>query len=1265
MPGAFQTALRRGYAIEGSSIVVAEWNYNYLFDTTVTNPPDDIGWILNKEYFTTKSIVSSLRPKSGIFYGMTDDARTNGSNLGLDANRYYSMDEVNHYKYWMCPTPSAGDPPDAGAGDIANWVFAVDRGTLIVDYGQFLNMNKVSVTFNLGPMPIDWSIFVFEETANAWMEIVNPAINDITGVAEIWWDGTNWVEQQKLNELVFRRISKIKIEVRTIDKAKTRFQVVEIAGKREIDITNRVESYNINSSMDNQDFIFPVGKMSANDGAITLNNNDLKMNPEDPTSDFYGLLIGWCQYRTYVKYDLTPWDGASDYTVRTATMWSNDTQQINEYQYSVELFDIFKILQMIDCPAFLVEDQSLARVIATILDMVGCDTYSFEFADWDITHTVKYFWTDGKEKVFDVLAKLVESHQAALFVDEDGLIRLLTRNDITPVAGEEPVWTFRGDNDGLDIPDISKLSKKYSLQINKLNIKYTKRQAKVDDLDITQQPLTSTVWESSDPIVVRAAPLMRNLGPVMTPGAPDPADVWIPSNQAETWPYKGKVNINGELIEYNGKGYAYYNHSTGTPVYAEVPVFTDEDRKAFDQATYNSYTQSGVIGGVSTNPTKQNGYTGRLIISKRDADGTGEAQSHFITQSGGWQTNDFWLQKAGMPWTYPNHWVTPGGNVNIPEHQRDWVNKLDWTETQARTTIANSIATINNTGPSGVADRDSHATIMIKDQPDTEYREIGARLRLRGGTMGRAIIPFYMTNVDGYKNEVAPLAWAFNMTRCYVLNINATEYSDNVNRGRQEISIDYKNRDSIVQVPTAGQGGNGGNIKIDFDKWYDIEIIFRDGSGEILEGGGTFGPRSAIEVFVDGAYMDTWYPEGDANIRPTSLIGFGARDKSIVDFEYMYGTTTTPKGRIRYTDDDEYDAFTLTLPPGTNVTQTIPWPVGHDWMGDGAFGFSTWGTAATIHQLEMQVFTQTRSLNVAGAAGLVVKPDQRLQYMVLDTLPDVGLVKFRYTAVNPLSVIYEYSRSSAFPYGIDNEPTPPPMTYYDILKGGYVSTKVDEVFFTPQKYSGSDYLSSSVTTPVFMGYFFDDFGSIVHEVRDISVDYDAAPAKGVSIYSSNPRVKIIGHKYNPMRGDFTLVNTSHRDEIVSGTEQIDESNSIDQALMLYGYVLEDKGEEIETVTNPLSVLRHGFVAQDLDATWIFTKEEAKSLGEWVTSHWGEAMDTLTMETFCSTFIQIGDKVSIYYPNAHINAEWTFVVTDKQLDMGSQGLSTTITVRRVR
>src|SRR5688500_19731038 len=158
----------------------------------------------------------------------------------------------------------------------------------------------------------------------------------------------------------------------------------------------------------------------------------------------------------------------------------------------------------------------------------------------------------------------------------------------------------------------------------------------------------------------------------------------------------------------------------------------------------------------------------------------------------------------------------------------------------------------------------------------------------------------------------------------------------------------------------------------------------------------------------------------------------------------------------------------------------------------------------------------------------------------------------------------------------------------------------------------------------------DEFGAIVHEVRDFSVDLDTAPVKGLNVYCSNQKVKVTDHSYHPTKGIFTLTNASRKNEVVNGTEEIDDSNSIEHTLMLYGYVLEDKGEQEKEVKDEASIKRRGEVKVELDADWIFDDESAKELSEWIVKHWGDPKDALEMQVFSNTFTQIGDKINIKY-----------------------------------
>jgi hypothetical protein len=271
-------------------------------------------------------------------------------------------------------------------------------------------------------------------------------------------------------------------------------------------------------------------------------------------------------------------------------------------------------------------------------------------------------------------------------------------------------------------------------------------------------------------------------------------------------------------------------------------------------------------------------------------------------------------------------------------------------------------------------------------------------------------------------------------------------------------------------------------------------------------------------------------------------------------------------------------------------------------------------------------------------------------------------VDITYTSTNDLSVCWETTSQENFPYNNEHWITPPGHSFYDLSKNGYLSNKQDYLAMGKPLYP----VFNQGTTVIDGRFLFsDDFGALVHEVRDFEIDYDVKPVKGARVYISNNKVRLISHTYNPEKGIFTLANASNRDEIVNGTEEITETQSIDHILMLYGYILEDKGEKTKEIKNDSSIRRYGPISITIEADWIFNEAEAEVLGEWIIEHWSDPMDTVTLEVFSNTFSQIGDKVNIIYPNANILSTWLYIVSERTVSFDEEGITTTVTLRRVR
>lgn len=1270
VPNEFLTAIKRGYHIKGKPLVIAEWNFNHFVNNTVTNfDPPETEWPYNELYFPLSSITDTIRPSSGIFYAFTDESVTSEAGTGLPSQRYYTLDENNKYKYWVSPTlGSANEIQDYGAildGDPPEYV--IENASPQVVYDHPVNINKVKVTFNLGPTPISWKVYL--NISDVWtLAATNPTIDAVTGFSELWWNGVSWVSNQQLSESTYLEVKGVRVVIETMDTMSSRVQLVELACLREVNLTSRVADYSVDLTMDEEDFLYPVGQISANSGSVTLSNHDLVIDDQNRSGVFAGLLNAWCQFRLYVDYDLSDYEGASSYLSRVATMYTNEWRQLNESEYNIELFDIMKLLQDKICPAMLMENESIARVISTILDLTGVNSYSFQAEDFDPTSTIKYYWTNGEETVYEAIKNICKSHQAAVFVDEYGEIQLLTKNQIADVDDEED-WTFLGQQDGDDIADIIELKKKYETIANHVIIKYKKRQAKVDEQDLSEQPLTSKVWGADDSIVLRSSPLTN----VVLTAEPDPdwlpedsaKRFYLPQEDAKVWPYTGKVNINGEVISYDAKEYMIWNYTTN--IATKVFVENDEQKRKHDLATWNSYP--GGLGG--TDVTRQNAFTGKFRVKERDLTGIG-VRNHYVNLADGWYMLEFWHTSNA-----PNGKRVYRGDSSVAT-LGDYKSKSPWTRTQSRWSVSpltkalgggftitpvsrsgqvsNSTLNCDTTDIAGV--RNVSYVAMRKFEDNSKMRQFGTRIKFEteGAVAG---IVLNLTNASSYDiNDDGP-ASIEDATKGYFINITPTKTCDAQYRGfRDELMATYQDGPmGPIQHITSTRGVP---TNIEVGKWYDLEVIFNDK----VQFGGT--DYSVVEVFINGQFISSF--ASTVRLAPTRYAGVHTGGIGKVSFDYFYATSTIG---VRYLSGNygDTDAFALKLPAGTDVTQTINLPSHPGPQGNLSLSLVA-QQSLQVHSFVVsqfnpyQVIIKSNGLTYKDLGPITIPPRTKKTWDKVNFTNEPTQVEIRYTSSGNSSLLYETSQRKIYEYNPTNiYDASSDDSIWDVANGGFVSDRLNSIFFTGSK--DSQFTIDEFGNIYTRVYFMDEFGAIAHEVRDFAVDLDVAPVKGMRVFCSNQKVKVTDHSYHPTRGVFTLTNASRKNEIVNGTEEIDDTNSIEHTLMLYGYILEDKGDQEKEVKNALSIKQRGESKLELQADWIFDDEAAKELADWIVDHWGTSKDTIELNVFSNTFTQIGDKVSIKYDNAGIDENLLYVITAIKKSFAEDGYTSSVSARQIR
>lgn len=1296
-----RTALEEHHEVIGKPLIIAEWNFNRIIKTTVTNisDPNNKLWAYTKNSFPPSSLTDGFRPDAGMIYGFTGKARPiSNAQLGPGGKRYYIVtrktetpsttntggpvttpapDQYTPYQYWVSPTPS--DPMEFSWGDAepAPGQYAIKNSDLKVQYASNVKANKIKITFNDDIRPAKWKIYVkykdaadFDPTPIADTPSINSSSDVLKGPGrcELWWDGNAWTQTQQVDVTKYREINAIKVEVQTLAQPNERLHIIEIAAMREIDITDRTQSFSSSMSLDNADYIHPVGQMSSNDGSIVIDNRDLALDFFDTLQDYYGLMDGWCEYRSYIDFDISKYTTDPIEPVRISTMYSNGWEATSPYTFNIQLFDIVKILQSLKAPVIYAEKKSIARIVSMLLDLVGIDKYEFDFADFDDSGIVQYFWSDGTQSVYDVLNDLCKSYQCIMFTDELGRIQLKTRTQIAndtdsasfTLWGEDTtVHDVENNVDLLKLANIVDLKKKWSISINDVEIKYKRREANIDAQDVTGKVLTSKVWDTSDSIVIKASPLVRVIpqNEVPVTGNDPRADAWVSSSNAETWPYKGYVNIDGETMRYEGKGYIVFDYSGVKPTWGEKLLLSDEDRRKWDKFTYDSYKPNGAPGGnpssgvtipaVQADPLYANKISGRLRVVERGLNGSSWAE-HSNTWINGWMGFNVWWTTASNS-LFPGTYIEPGKSIGWDDLKNN-LSKPNWGREQSRWSVRNSVISCDNMDKSEWY----RMSALVRDLGTTEYREFGTRIRFGDGTPAAGII-FCISDKDGYETSDPTLDNVMMAHRFYILNVHSTALIDGAGRTSNEISVQGKNGDEIYNLNVLNGGPDAGKIQLDKGKWYDVEIVVNDMA--MIDG--TTAMR--IEVFVNGQYVNTWMTNDV--IHPTNYAGVISRYSGVVDFEYFYATTTSGHSRPLGSNENAFSTLGVQLPAGQNMTQVVNFGTDASWPARTVFSLAS-TSSITLTSIELyDPFGNNPLKNL----GPVTVPADTRRTWILDDYPGAQrgtFIKLKYSSTDDVSVAVETSKIGSIPYFEEKSVYPNDYSYYSLQQGGYVSSKRQGILNAPV--ADFDYgFSNDLGVTSARGLYYDDFGSIVREIRDFNIDLSVSPAKGTALYVSNPEVFILKNKYNPKKGIFSLVNGSHQDQIVNGQEQVDANNTIDHSLMMYGYILVDKEDKTKRVKNEDSIRTHGSFTASFDASWITTDTEAEALAAWVVSHWGGNMDTIDVKVFSNVYAQIGDKVNIVYGDAQVKPDWLFVVAGIQRDFDDAGLTTGLTLRRVR
>lgn len=840
-----ENAVRSSYALNAVPRLRADWNLNRYSLPTADNIPAEVTDGFDVEAFPIESIIETIRPTKGIVKALVGQATVAGKYLNSHDVRFYVGSRLDKYKYWTSPVPT-----DAN-GDFPLHTDGITVVRPHVLYPSVLKANKIVIKVeNTWATPDTWSVLgrstTGAVTAGAWNTLATTPTIAADGTVTLFFNGSTWSTTRPAT-LVTANIGGLMLRVESMkggikrdgnpttytkrvgtpgslvehvtDGSLSNFNLIAIEPHLEVDLTGRLMDVSDDFDMSETSQLYPIGTITSNTANLTLSNDDGIFNNENTESPYYQLLEPNVEFNLEYIYTIS---GVS-HSVQQFKMYGAGWPGQSSALVTVELEDASKYLKEMTPNPTLFQNKTVTEIIWRILDSVGFVDYEIGNEDLVVEHVLEQFWCDGEKTAWELLDELAKASQTAIYFDANGKLQVRTREAAFRDTAL-PDWTLRGQTEGSELADISELEVEETYEANNIDVVYTASKWKVGT---TGKPALTKVWEpESDNVVVRACPLVQPIVSTST-------NIKISSANAKIWPYKSLVNIEGEVIRYEGKEFVYYTYTESVNS-AGITVYTSPVKHTIfvnDFAEYTKYNETTPLDYRS-----KNFFTGNLKIKAR-GEWNSPVTNHNIDITG-------WSTKMDIVHTDPDVYVT--GKAGFYHNKK-----------QSTVTI-NTPPRMTNAADTFWAQRGAVTS--------TPYKMYGTKFKFnpdKASTTQRGGIAVFLNGArnDGYYVEF-----------CLTNSLSGRE-----RKLRNEVMIYSKKGNSYIKLD------KGAATAIARKRYYEVDVYVTNGT------------QDTITVWVNGRRVASATTTSATVQTATGKMALYARGKTNMTFEYIYGLTHVPK----------------------------------------------------------------------------------------------------------------------------------------------------------------------------------------------------------------------------------------------------------------------------------------------------------------------------------------------------------------------------------
>jgi len=434
--------------------------------------------------------------------------------------------DISSYKYFVSET----------SGRVVTGIYEkpILTNKLVLKFNTLVTVPTITININDNLITVDGS------------HVINLPLNTegiATGLLTLYWTGsawtaTKWSEMPQFNTdgTISKTTTITKISVTQINKTLRspfngftsteavsdfdRMQLIEVSPRLEVDLSNFVESVNIQKSVDGQNSLLPISSINSNTCNVTLSGIPLFYNNQlvnifssqsDETSTLLSSILRK-NIKFYVHFNLLSYSDISSNVIQTSNahipggvFYSDSWDESDINSISIQCFDVTRYLQATPSPDYVANLKTVFEIITNILDCAGFTDYDYD-ALYKVCNSkampmdVSYFYCNSKDStIVDTLNQLFTAYQIGAYIDEYGVMQFL---DLYQILASSPslmnVSDFNVKQGGFSISNNAKPGK-ISLRYQSPKVKQSPSLQNVTDPSIKNSP--SFIYSTSNDVV--------------------------------------------------------------------------------------------------------------------------------------------------------------------------------------------------------------------------------------------------------------------------------------------------------------------------------------------------------------------------------------------------------------------------------------------------------------------------------------------------------------------------------------------------------------------------------------------------------------------------------------------------------------------------------------------------------------------------------------------------------------------------------------------